>query len=150
MSACAPRPPTRWASTTRALTCSAPPTDATTCSSSTGSRAGTDSRARQAPTWRLRSSPTWRRSSAKLVQLAPPDDAEMQRRRDERAGRTGVAECAQVLDVAHAAAGEQLEVGKGGVELGDQRDVRARAAAHTGEVEHDHLAQFCTAQACHG
>ena len=50
-------------------------------------------------------------------------------------------ERAQVLGVAHAAAGEQLEVGEGGVDLGDQRDVRPRAAAHPRQVEDDHLAQ---------
>ena len=60
----------------------------------------------------------------KLGQLAPPDDAAVQRRRDERAGRAGGAERAQVLDVAHAAAGEQLEVAEGGVNVGDQADIR--------------------------
>jgi (4-(4-[2-(gamma-L-glutamylamino)ethyl]phenoxymethyl)furan-2-yl)methanamine synthase len=73
----------------------------------------------------------------------------MQRRRDERARSAGVAECAQVLDVAHAAAREQLEVGKGRVELGDQPDVRAGAAAHSRQVEHDRLAQSCAVQARH-
>ena len=50
-------------------------------------------------------------------------------------------ERAQVAGVAHAAAGEQLEVWEGGVELGDQPDVRPRAAAHARQVEHDRLAQ---------
>ena len=78
------------------------------------------------------------------------DDAAMQRRRDERAGRAGVGERAQVADVAHAAAGEQLEVGEGGVDLGDQPDVRSRAAAHPCQVEHDHLAQSRAVQTRHG
>ena len=65
----------------------------------------------------------------------------MQRGRDERAGRAGVAECAQVLDVAHAAAGEQLEVGEGGVDLGDEPDVGSLATADAREVEDDDLAQ---------
>ena len=65
-------------------------------------------------------------------------------------GRAGVAQRAQVLDVAHAAAGEQLEVAERGVELGDQPDVRPRAAAHPREVEHDHLAQPRAVQARHG
>ena len=121
-----------------------------TCWSSTASPAGTGCRRRPAPTWRRRSSRTWSRSSAKLGQLVRPDDAAMQRRRDERARRAGVAERAQVLDVAHAAAGEQLEVGEGGMDLGDQPDVRARAAAHPRQVEHDRLAQPRAVQARHG
>jgi len=55
----------------------------------------------------------------------------MQRRRDEGAGRAGVGECTQVLDVAHAATGEQLEVRTGSVDLGDQPDVWPRAGANS-------------------
>ena len=83
-------------------------------------------------------------------QLARADDAAVQRGRDERAGGAGGVERAQVLDVAHAAAGQQLEVREGGVELGDQRDVRARAAAHARQVEHDRLAQAGAVQAREG
>ena len=83
-------------------------------------------------------------------QLARADDAAVQRGRDERAGGAGGVERPQVVDVAHAAAGQQLEVREGAVELGDQRDVRARAAAHAREVEHDRLAQAGAVQAREG
>jgi len=74
----------------------------------------------------------------------------MQRGRDERAGRARGADGAQVLDVAHAAAGEQLEVGKRSVDLGNQREVRPRPAAHARDVEHDRLAQVGAVQVRHG
>ena len=57
----------------------------------------------------------------------------------ERAGRSGFGEGAQVGDVPHAAAGQQLELGKAGAELAHQRDVGARAGSDAREVEHDHL-----------
>ena len=76
-------------------------------------------------------------------------DAAVQRGRDERAGRAGGVERAQVVGVAHAAAREQLELGEGGVDFGDQRDVRPGAAAHARQVEHDRLAQCRAMQARH-
>ena len=57
----------------------------------------------------------------------------------ERAGRPGFGQGAQVGDVAHAAAGQQLELGKAGAELAHQGNIRTRAAANAREVEHDHL-----------
>ena len=70
----------------------------------------------------------------------------MYRGRDERAGRPGFGEVAQVGRVAHAAAGQQLEVRKAGVELAHQRDVWARFGAHACEVEHDHLVHLVVSQ----
>jgi probable H4MPT-linked C1 transfer pathway protein len=58
---------------------------------------------------------------------------------DEGAGRPCLGQGAQVGDVAHAAAGQQLELGKAGAELAHQRDVGARAGPDAREVEHDHL-----------
>jgi hypothetical protein len=54
----------------------------------------------------------------------------MQRRRDEPARRAGALKRSEVLDVAHAAARKQLEVGKGGVDGGDEAEVEPGAAAH--------------------
>jgi hypothetical protein len=42
---------------------------------------------------------------------------------DESAGRPRFGQVAQVVDVAHAAACQQLQLGKAGVELAHQRDV---------------------------
>ena len=58
---------------------------------------------------------------------------------DERAGRPGFGQGTQVGEVAHAAAGQQLELGKAGAELAHQRDVGACAGSDAREVEHDHL-----------
>jgi len=88
--------------------------------------------------------------SAQPRQLRRADDATVQRGRDERAGGARGVERAQVLDVAHAAARQHLEVGKRGVDLGDRRDVRPRGVAHAREVEHDHLAQAGAPEACDG
>ena len=87
------------------------------------------------------------RSSASSARA---DDAAVHRGCDERAGRAGGGERAQVVDVAHAAPGEQLEVGERRVDRADQRHVRPRAAAHPREVEHDRLAQAGAVQLRHG
>jgi (4-(4-[2-(gamma-L-glutamylamino)ethyl]phenoxymethyl)furan-2-yl)methanamine synthase len=60
---------------------------------------------------------------------------------DERPGRPGFGQGAQVGDVAYAAAGQQLEPGEAGAELAHQRDVGARIGPDAREVEHDHLPQ---------
>ena len=57
----------------------------------------------------------------------------------ERAGRTGFGQGAQVGDVPHTAAGQQLDLREAGAELAHQRDVGARAGPDAGEVEDDHL-----------
>jgi hypothetical protein len=64
----------------------------------------------------------------------------------ERAGCAGFGECAQVARVAHAAAGQEREVGEAGAEAAHQRHVGARIGAHACEVEHDHLAPFAGRQ----
>ena len=65
---------------------------------------------------------------------------------DERAGRAGLGQGAQVGEVPHAAAGQQLELGKAGAELAYQCDVGACAGSDAREVEHDHLAHAGLAQ----
>ena len=55
---------------------------------------------------------------------------------------------AQVGDVAHAAAGQQLELGKAGTELAHQRDVGTRAGPDAREVEHDHLPHAGALEPC--
>jgi (4-(4-[2-(gamma-L-glutamylamino)ethyl]phenoxymethyl)furan-2-yl)methanamine synthase len=59
---------------------------------------------------------------------------------EERAGRPGVGQGSQVADVSHAAAGQQLQLGKAGTELAHERDVGTRLGPYAREVEHDHLA----------
>ena len=133
------RPPRRWAPTTRASTCCA------------RRRRDYVLELNGIPGWHGLQEATGADVAAALVahleavvsgQLAPPDDAAVQRGGDERAGRAGVA---------RARAGRRRRArrrrraarasGKRGVELGDQRDVRSRAAADAREVEHDRLAQ---------
>ena len=63
----------------------------------------------------------------------------MQGRGDERAGRPGFAQGAQVGEVTDATTGQQLQLGKAGAEVAYQRDVRTRAGPDAREVEHDHL-----------
>ena len=63
----------------------------------------------------------------------------MNRGADECARGAGFGQRTQVGEVAHAAAGQQLEVGKAGTELAHQRDVGACARSDAGEIEHDHL-----------
>jgi hypothetical protein len=58
---------------------------------------------------------------------------------DERAGRPGFGQGAQVGKVPHAAAGQQLDFGKAGAERAYQCDVGACAGSDAREVEHDHL-----------
>ena len=84
---------------------------------------------------------------AERAQLLGSDRAAVQGGGDERAGRPGFGQGAQVGDVAHAAAGQQLELGKAGAELAHQRDVGARAGSDAREVEHDHLAHAGVAPA---
>jgi (4-(4-[2-(gamma-L-glutamylamino)ethyl]phenoxymethyl)furan-2-yl)methanamine synthase len=59
---------------------------------------------------------------------------------EERAGRPGVGQGAQVGDVSHAAAGQQHQLGKAGAELAHERDVGTRLGPYARKVEHDHLA----------
>ncbi len=66
----------------------------------------------------------------------------------ERAGRSGLGQGTQVGGVADAAAGQQLEFGKAGAELGHQRDVWTGAGSHACEVEHDHLPHAGGRQSC--
>ena len=73
------------------------------------------------------------------AQLGASDRAVMNRGADERARGAGFGQRTQVGEVAHAAAGQQLEVRKAGTELAHQRDVGACARSDAGEVEHDHL-----------
>jgi (4-(4-[2-(gamma-L-glutamylamino)ethyl]phenoxymethyl)furan-2-yl)methanamine synthase len=58
---------------------------------------------------------------------------------DERSRRPGCGQGAQVCKVADATTGEQLELGKAGVELTYQGDVGTRVGSDAREVEHDHL-----------
>jgi hypothetical protein len=67
---------------------------------------------------------------------------------DERAGRPGVGQGAQVGEVAHAAAGQQLELGKAGAEIAHQGDVGTGPGSDTCEVEHDHLPHARASQPC--
>jgi probable H4MPT-linked C1 transfer pathway protein len=60
-------------------------------------------------------------------------------RGDEGAGGSGFGQGGQVSDVAHAAADQQLEVGKAEAELAHQRKVGARARPDAREVEQDHF-----------
>ncbi len=57
----------------------------------------------------------------------------------ERTGRPGFGQGAQVAEVAHATAGQYLDLGEAGAELAHQRDVGTRLGPHAGEVQHDHL-----------
>jgi (4-(4-[2-(gamma-L-glutamylamino)ethyl]phenoxymethyl)furan-2-yl)methanamine synthase len=84
----------------------------------------------------------------KRAQLAGADRAAVQGGGDERAGRPGFGQRAQVGDVAHAAAGQQLELGKAGTQLPHQRDVGARTGTYACEVEHDHLPHARARQPC--
>ena len=108
-----------------------PPTGATTCSSSTGSPAGTGCRRRPAPTWRgarrARRGGRQRSSASSRGPMTPPCSAVETSAPAAPAAR----ERAQVPGVAHAAAGEQLEVGEGGVDPRDQRRRRARRRCPT-------------------
>jgi (4-(4-[2-(gamma-L-glutamylamino)ethyl]phenoxymethyl)furan-2-yl)methanamine synthase len=61
---------------------------------------------------------------------------------DERAGRPGLAQGAEIGDVSHTTAGQQLEHRKARAELADQRDVGACGGSHASEVENDHLAHI--------
>ena len=63
----------------------------------------------------------------------------MQGSSHERACRPAGGESAQVGEVAHAAAGQQLEVRKARAQLAYQFDLRARAGPDPREIEHDHL-----------
>jgi (4-(4-[2-(gamma-L-glutamylamino)ethyl]phenoxymethyl)furan-2-yl)methanamine synthase len=56
------------------------------------------------------------------------------------ARRPGLGERAQVGEVAHAAAGKQLELGKARAQLAHQLDLWACAGPDPRQVEHDHLA----------
>jgi hypothetical protein len=67
---------------------------------------------------------------------------------DERPGPAGFRQGAQVGDVAHAAAGQQLEPGKAGAELAHLRDVGARTGTDAREVEHDRFAEAGVLQPC--
>ena len=67
------------------------------------------------------------------TQLVRSDDARCSAVVDERARGAGGGERAHVLDVAHAAAGEQLEFGELGVEFGDQPRRRARRHCRRGQ-----------------
>ena len=67
---------------------------------------------------------------------------------DERAARAGFGQCAQVGDVADAAAGQQVDLGKAGAELAHQREVGTRTGPDAREVEHDHLPQAGVSQPC--
>ncbi len=59
---------------------------------------------------------------------------------DQRAGRPGGLERAQVVVIAHPAARIDGEPGKGRRELGDGAQRRPRAAAHADEINHQELA----------
>ena len=53
-----------------------------------------------------------------------------------------------VGDVAHTAAGQQLELGKAGTEFTHHRDIRTRTGPDAREVEHDHLPYAGVPQPC--
>ena len=65
----------------------------------------------------------------------------------ERARRPGVGKGAQVGEIAHAAAGQQLEVRKAPAQLAYQLDLRTRAGPDPREIEHDHLTHAGARQA---
>jgi probable H4MPT-linked C1 transfer pathway protein len=65
---------------------------------------------------------------------------------DERARRPGFRQGAQIGKVAHAAAGQQLELGKAGAQLAHQCDIGTSLGADAREVENDHLPQAGAAQ----
>jgi hypothetical protein len=98
--------------------------------------------------WRPRSRRTWRRWSAERAQLAGFDRAAVQRGGNERPGSSGLGKGAQVGDVAHPAAGQQLELGKAGAEAAHQREVGTGAGSHAREVEHDDLAYAGLRESC--
>jgi hypothetical protein len=85
---------------------------------------------------------------SECAQLVVSDRAAVQGGCDERPGRTGLGQGAQVGDVAHAAAGQQLELGKAGTELAHQRDIRTRAGPDAREVEHDYLSHAGALEPC--
>jgi len=60
------------------------------------------------------------------TQVVGPDRATVQGGGDERPGGPGLGQGAQVGDVADAAAGQQLDLGKAGTEFAHQRNIRTR------------------------
>jgi (4-(4-[2-(gamma-L-glutamylamino)ethyl]phenoxymethyl)furan-2-yl)methanamine synthase len=89
--------------------------------------------------WRPRSQRTWRGWSPERAQFVASDRPAVERGGDQRTGRAGFGQGAEIVEVSHAAPGEQLELGKAGAKLAHQRDVRTRAGPDAGEVEDDHL-----------
>jgi probable H4MPT-linked C1 transfer pathway protein len=82
------------------------------------------------------------------AQLVGSDRSAVQGGGDERPGRPGFGQGAQVGEVPDAAAGQQLELGKAGTELAHQRDVGPRTGPDAREVEHDHLPHAGVRQPC--
>jgi (4-(4-[2-(gamma-L-glutamylamino)ethyl]phenoxymethyl)furan-2-yl)methanamine synthase len=86
--------------------------------------------------------------TSERAQLVRPDRATVYGGGDERPGRPGFGQGAQVADVAHTPAGQKLELGKAGAELAHQRDVGTRTGPDAREVEHDHFPHAGVPQPC--
>jgi (4-(4-[2-(gamma-L-glutamylamino)ethyl]phenoxymethyl)furan-2-yl)methanamine synthase len=82
------------------------------------------------------------------AQLVESDGSAVEGGGDERPGRPGFGQGTQVGEVADAAAGQQLELGKAGTEVAHQRDVGPGTGPDAREVEHDHLPHAGVRQPC--